>query len=1280
MACAKRLAQSSLYALIITLISQFALAQSQTQPLAPDDTNTPAAQQFASQSTEKEKDKGAETDDPAARAEWLQHVFSDFNPSARDNYLQQVNQQRQLYPGLAAQPPSVSTVSDTSSVSFGGASYAPSTGAGPRWINIGPTRADFATNGSFGLVGAIDSGRARVILPHPTDPNTVYFLTSGGGLWKTTNFHSNPPNWIPLNDSLATTSGGSAAFGVDPNTLYLGLGDPYDQTLPGGVIVKTNDGGATWSGPITLGGSLSVRDVKVDTSTAQEIVLVATDTGVWRSGDSGATYQQVVGGGGLIGWSLAKTGAGWLASVQPCAATLVVKEACGTATTLLLSTDLGQTWNPISNAGNVFSNVSRTTLAVGNSGDAIVYALSGNLTENGTANVFRSTDGGQTWVALGVNNTRAPTNPNSDQPNLDVLHGQSWYNQMILVDPTNTNVVYIGGNLSSLKTSDGGATWSVISNWLYSQFPGVPYVHADFHAAAFSTLGGNNTVFFGSDGGLFVSTNGGATFDSSRNENLITHLFYSIAATPSFPNVVYGGLQDNGTRVQTDGTSTFNGVLGGDGVSAGWSQANANTSVGGVNGSARFNLTNQPPNTIWDWLSLGLPTDDFLPPVTFPRATADPTGTVVYVASASLIRKLTINTGFAQNIIYNRTSHAGAPTVRSSPHNIGVSPFDLNRVAFGGAGGFLGVTVNGGDAVAGGTWSFFNLISMFPPGGANGAAGFQGFIYNVVWQDNNNLFISAASQIPGSIHVLKGTLSGSSWSFARADAGLPGVSVQKIVVDPTDPTNNTLYAATDLGVYRSTDGGNSWSQYGAGLPAVRVSDLYVAPNGSYIKIATYGRGLWELPGLEFRNATLVDDGSGADGNGILDNGEGGHLSVTVHNNSGSTLSQVTAAVSANTPALAFPNGNTIVFPSIAPGADGTASVPVALNNASTNQQVDFTLAYGDPALNLPSAVAATKSLHVNFREGSGTFDDVEAPDTAWTVVGPTPSAPDVFNWERRQIQPSQHRWAITDGNAVSDNSLVSPSMHVGAGTFSFSFSHRFLFESGAISGVTHFFDGGVIELSTDGGVSWNDIGASATPTYNATLDGGLNPLGGRRAYGGNSGIPNFTTVNVNLGTTYAGQDVKIRFRVGTDENTGSQGWELDNFVFNGITNSPFIVNVANPAKDVTGQINIVQSGYGYNPVTKRFSQTITLTNNTGSDVSGPVSYVLDNLSSNATVVSPSGMTTSSPPLGSPYVNVNIGSSGVFSSGASATVVVQFNDPTRTAITYTPRVLAGSGPR
>jgi hypothetical protein len=91
----------------------------------------------------------------------------------------------------------------------------------PNWISLGPTSDDFIQNGV--TLHEIDSGRLRTILPHPTEPNIVYVLSSGGGLWKSTNFTSRNHKWRPLTDSIGTTAGGAVAFGRDPDTLYFNL-------------------------------------------------------------------------------------------------------------------------------------------------------------------------------------------------------------------------------------------------------------------------------------------------------------------------------------------------------------------------------------------------------------------------------------------------------------------------------------------------------------------------------------------------------------------------------------------------------------------------------------------------------------------------------------------------------------------------------------------------------------------------------------------------------------------------------------------------------------------------------------------------------------------------------------------------------------------------------------------------------------------------------------------------------------------------------------------------
>jgi len=297
-----------------------------------------------------ENDSGArgapDQDDPRARLAWEAELSVPITAAARQNEIKQVN----LHNSKKNAP-------------------------GAKWVNIGPTNSDYEQNGSF--TGHVrDSGRARNILFHPDYPDTVFFLTSGGGLWRTDNWSANSPTWTALTDNITTTGGGAVDFGRSPNTLYLGLGDPYDQLLIGGAVVKSKNGGVSWGPVVELGTTISVRDLKVDTSTNKDIVLVATENGLFRSADEGVSFSAVSAFTGLSVWSIVRTSAGWLAAAQPCSAPLGsrIGVICGTNLTLYLSTDKGATWAPISNAGNVFANNGRTTLAVAKPGESVVYA------------------------------------------------------------------------------------------------------------------------------------------------------------------------------------------------------------------------------------------------------------------------------------------------------------------------------------------------------------------------------------------------------------------------------------------------------------------------------------------------------------------------------------------------------------------------------------------------------------------------------------------------------------------------------------------------------------------------------------------------------------------------------------------------------------------------------------------------------------------------------------------------------------------------------------------
>ena len=159
--------------------------------------------------------------------------------------------------------------------------------AGSTWTNIGPTKANVLQNGGTTL-NVTDSGRINAIVTDPANPSTIYLCDSGGGVWKTTDGGT---TWAPKTEALGSLSCGHLA--MDPNNssvLYLGLGDPFDGTGIG--LVKSTDGGATWSAPIFLGTSTEIPKVMVAPGNSS-IVLVATNSGLFRSTNGGTSFSSV---------------------------------------------------------------------------------------------------------------------------------------------------------------------------------------------------------------------------------------------------------------------------------------------------------------------------------------------------------------------------------------------------------------------------------------------------------------------------------------------------------------------------------------------------------------------------------------------------------------------------------------------------------------------------------------------------------------------------------------------------------------------------------------------------------------------------------------------------------------------------------------------------------------------------------------------------------------------------------------------------------------------------
>jgi photosystem II stability/assembly factor-like uncharacterized protein len=771
-----------------------------------DDSNYRSAQTFR----DFHAAGGGEEDRPTilGRLEWQKARYGAIPSDFSQRMITELNRQRSTYPQLAPGATAPAGV--------------------PAWTSIGPTRANKTQNGI--QLSVTDSGRLRNILPDPNDPNILYLLSSSGGMWRTTNFESPYPTWTPITDKVITTSGGAAAMGRTSKTLYFGTGDPFDGIpLVGGAMLKSTDGGDSWSPFVLLPGAGIILDIKVDTSGARDVVMVATDAGVFRSGDGGATYTKVLTPAGVPGtrvWSLARSSAGWLATSA--------NGGYYSPANLYKSVD-GINWTAVS-APTLTTGAGRITLSVGTPGDGVVYAYAAKAYPGSLKDLYRSADGGLTWTGLGLN-AKAPVNPNEENPNMNLMRDQSFYNHMIVVDPSDPsrNTVYLGGQLNSAKTTDGGASWKLLTNWL-SQF-GLGYVHADHHTATVSLAGGKKRILYGTDGGLFVSSDEGASWTDQKNVGLADHLIYSMATSGTDPKSVLVGLQDNGTRIRSGNTGVFNQSFGGDGFGVGWSQATGNSAMGSyVYGYIYY--ANKTPNIQKKWSEPNF--DDatctyngvfacdayFVTPIETPSAAADQLGNTYFTNTASGIYR-TDNAGALWKPIFKGTDYL--TYVRGSTHSVSVSPLDLNHVAAVSTGGTILITSDGGA-----NWARSD----------NKVPGFAGFNSNIAYGTNSVIYVASENPTGQAVYVVRSDDGGKSWK--AASNGLPNVPVGKLAVLP-NTGGRTVFAATFLGVYRTDNFGATWTQYGAGLPTVQVSDLYIPADGSFLRASTYGRGVWDVP-------------------------------------------------------------------------------------------------------------------------------------------------------------------------------------------------------------------------------------------------------------------------------------------------------------------------------------------------------------------------------------------------------------------------------------------------
>jgi photosystem II stability/assembly factor-like uncharacterized protein len=383
---------------------------------------------------------------------------------------------------------------------------------------------------------------------------------------------------------------------------------------------------------------------------------------------------------------------------------------------------------------------------------------------------------------------------------------QATYDLEIVVDPTNSNRIYLAG-VRAFRSTDGGASFAPIGT----------DIHCDWHVI---TLDPKNPqqLYAGTDGGVFSSPDGGDTW-ISRNAGLVISMYYpGISQHPSDANVILGGLQDNGTLL-ANGTSYYNGLApGGDG---GYTAINylTPTSIWTTcqwsNGPCIRRRTLVGTTYTYPNVATGIVTTDragFIAPLVM-----DPvTPTTLYFATMRLYR--TTNDGVLWTpISTDLTKGSGSISA------VAIAPSDPNTIYIGTNDGNVQVSRDGGATYV-----------LSTSGLANRAI--TGFAV-----DRTNA-VRALVTLSGSgpSHVYITSNAGQTWTAASGN--LLDVPVNAVVMIDDGP--NHFLIGSDAGTFESTDGGLTWTNSPAGMPNVVVHGLNYNPTTKQLVAATYGRGLY----------------------------------------------------------------------------------------------------------------------------------------------------------------------------------------------------------------------------------------------------------------------------------------------------------------------------------------------------------------------------------------------------------------------------------------------------
>lgn len=652
------------------------------------------------------------------------------------------------------------------------------------WIELGPKRRTDA-----------GVGRVNAIACHPSDTSIIYTGSPSGGLWKSTD---SGKNWTVLSDHLPTLGVSEILIHpTRPDDILVGTGDRDHGDAAGLGVIRSTDGGVNWEIYNSGMGNQTVC-MMVRSETDPDFILAATTGGIYKTTDGGAHWTQK--SGSVFKDIKFKPGNSNVAY-----ATTTTSGTFG----FYRSEDAGETWTKVTSS--ILPNAGRMVIGVTAGANNLVYLVC----DNGKyAGCFLSQDDGKTFVLQSSSpNIFGWARDGSDSGS------QAWYDMSLIVDPINTQQLFVGG-INLWRSDDGGKTWLYIMDRAGT----TANVHVDQHTFFYNPV--NKRLYAGNDGGIYYSDNKGLVW-TEISAGLGIGQIYKLGVSNTDPVKTLSGFQDNGSATWT-GTSWLN-TTGGDGMECAVDPRDARYSYStSQNGPLYRSVDNAFNRTLASKGNNGI-TEEGAWVTPFLVCETDPNIIVIGYKNIWITR----NAKSTGTISWTKISNSlnGRNDVNFSV--LENSPVDGNLLF---AGRWDDNKFFRTENLLSSTVTWTDISSSLPVSGVPTDIECSPYDANTVYITLNN-------------KVYKSVNKGGTW--VNMSGSLPNISLNTLVYDRS--SNEGLYVGTDAGIYYKDSDMADWVKYGTGLPGtVSVSELEIFHDSrrrtdSRLRASTFGRGVWEIP-------------------------------------------------------------------------------------------------------------------------------------------------------------------------------------------------------------------------------------------------------------------------------------------------------------------------------------------------------------------------------------------------------------------------------------------------